>query len=111
MMEPANDRDRDDLSADLGDQPRSGDRYSLTQTLMRPSTIEVDPDVLLQNATHLLLAEHDQLVEALSAHRTEEAFADGVQIGRARRELHNLDLSTLGHGGEASSEFVIVVSD
>jgi len=39
MMKPAEDRDRDDLSAALGDRPRSGGRYPLTQPLMRPGTI------------------------------------------------------------------------
>ena len=80
MMKPAEDRDRDDLSADLGDRPRCADRCSLAQTLMGPSAIEVDLDVLLQNATQLLLAEYDYMVEALSAHRPEEAFADGVRM-------------------------------
>ena len=81
MMKPADNRDRNDLSADLGDQPRSGDRYFLPQTLMGPSAIEVDLDILLQNATQLLLAEYEHVVEALPAHRTQEAFADGIQIG------------------------------
>ena len=110
-MKPAEDRDRDDLSADLGDRPRSGDRYPLPQTLMGPSAIEVDLDVLLQNATQLSLADYDHVVEALPAHRTKKAFTDGVRIGGARRDLHNLDLSALGHGGEPFPELVIVVSD
>ena len=111
MMKPAEDRDRDDLSADLGDRPRSGDRYPLPQTLLGPSAIEVDLDVRLQNATQLSLAEYEHVVEALSAHRIKKAFADGVQIWGARRDLHNLDLSALGHGGEPLPELVIVVSD
>ena len=53
----------------------------------------------------------DHVVEALPAHRTKKAFAGGVQIEGARRDLHNLDLSALGHGGEPFPELVIVVSD
>ena len=101
---------RGDLSADLGDRPRSGDRYPLPQTLMGPSEIEVNLDILLQNATQLSLADYDHVVEALPAHRTKKAFADEVQIGGARRDLHNLDLSALGHGGETLPGLVIVVS-
>ena len=94
MMKPAEDRGRDDLSADLGDRPRSGDRYPLPQTLMGPSAIEVDLDVLLQNATQLSLVEYDHMVEALPAHRTEEAFADeaapGVRYGVSSKFRANL---------------------
>ena len=51
------------------------------------------------------------MVETLPAHRTQEAFADGVQIRRARRDFHNLDPSALDHGGESFPELVIVVSN
>ncbi len=111
MMKPAEDGERDDLCADLGDRPRCADRYSLPQTLMGPSAIEVDLDVLLQNATKVSLAEYDYVVEALPAHQTKEAFADGDQIGRARRDLDNLDVSGLGQGGERLPERLVVVSD
>ena len=78
---------------------------------MGSGAINIDLDVLFQNATQLSLAEDDHMVEALPAHRTKKAFADGVQIGGARWDLHKLDLSTLGHGGEPLSKLVIVVSD
>ena len=55
--------------------------FSLVRTLMGPSAIEVDLDVLLQNATYLSIAEYDDVVEALRAHRNKETFADGIQIG------------------------------
>ena len=78
---------------------------------MGSSAIEVDLDVRLQNAAQLSLAEYEHVVEALSAHRTQEAFADGTQIGRTRRDPHNFDARPLGHGGEPLPELVIVVSD
>lgn len=76
---------------------------------MGPGTIEVDLDVFLQHATQLSLFEYDHRVEVLPAHRTEEAFADGIQIGRARRYLHNLDLSALGYGSKPLAELLVVV--
>lgn len=78
---------------------------------MGSRVIEVDLDVLLQNATQLSLAEYDHVIEAFPSHRTQEAFADVIEIGRARRDLHNLDCSALGQGREPLPELVIVVSD
>ena len=83
MMKSAEDGNLDDLSADLVERPRFGPRYCLRQTLMGPRAIAVDLDVLLQNTTQLSLAEYDDMVEALSAHRTQEAFANSIEIGRA----------------------------
>ena len=59
----------------------------------------------------LPFAEYYHVVQALPTHRSEEAFADGVQIGRAWRDLHDIDARPLGHGVKSSSELVIVVSD
>ena len=81
MMEPAEDRDWNELSADLGDRPRCTDRCSLAQALMGPSAIEVDLAVLFQNAAQLALAEYDHLAEALPAHRTKKSLADGLRLG------------------------------
>jgi len=68
MMKPAEDRNRDELSTDLGDRPQSGDRNCLPQTLMRSGAIEVDLDVLLENQTQLSLAEYDCVVQAFPSH-------------------------------------------
>ena len=86
-------------------------RYGLIQTLMGSSAIEVDLDGYRQYTTQLSLAEYDQVIEAFSSHRTQEAFADGIEIGRARRDLHDLDRGAFGHCGEPLPELVIVASD
>ena len=112
MVEPTEDRKPDDVSTDLRDRPRGcAGRYPLKQPLMRTGTIEVDLNVLPQYTMQLPFAEYYHVVQALPTHRSEEAFADGVQIGRAWRDLHDIDARPLGHGVESSSELVIVVSD
>ena len=66
MMEPAEDRERDDLTAGLRTRPRhrtTGD--SLAQTLMGPCPIEVDIDVLPENSMELSLADYHDMVETL----------------------------------------------
>ena len=78
---------------------------------MRPCTIEVAFSILAQNATQLSLAEYEQVVKALPAHGAEEAFTDGVEIGRARRDAHDLDACPFGRGIGSSSKLVIVVAD
>jgi hypothetical protein len=50
------------------------------------------------------------MVEALPAHRTQEAFAHGIQNGSARRELH-LARRAIGYGGEPLPEVFSVVSN
>ena len=78
---------------------------------MGPSTIEVDPDVRLQNPTQLSFVAYVYGVEALPTHGSREAFADGIQVGRARWDGHDFDARPLGHGVKSSSELVIIVSD
>ena len=53
---------------------------------MRTGTIEVDLNVLPQYTMQLPFAEYYHVVQALPTHRSEEAFADWIQIGRARRD-------------------------
>ena len=110
MVEPAQDWDGDDLPSDLLDG--SGDRghgYPLTQALVGTGTIEIGLGVLPQNAAQLALAEDHDVVQTFTAHGAEKSLADGIEIGRVRRDLHNLDLSTLGHGGKPLPELVVVV--
>jgi len=86
-------------------------RYVLVRTLLRAGNVEVVVDVFSENATQVSLAEDDDVIQALSANRTKEAFADWVQIGRARRNPHDLDPRTLGDGGESSCNSVVVVAN
>ncbi len=58
---------------------------------MGSSPIEVDLDVLLQNPTQLSLVEYDHVVQALPTHCSKETLTDGIQVGRARRDLHGFD--------------------
>ena len=112
MVEPTKDRNSDDFSTDLRDRPRCWEgRYRLTQPLMWTGTIEVGLNILPQYTMQPPFAEYDHVDQALPTPRAQEALADWVQIGRARRALHDFDARPLGHGVESCSKLVIVVSD
>jgi hypothetical protein len=72
--------------------------------LVRTGTIEIGLGVLPRNAAQLALAEDHDVVQTFTVYGAEKSLPDGIEIGRARRDLHNLDLSTLGHGGKPLSE-------
>jgi hypothetical protein len=102
----------DDVSTDLRDRRRRCEGgYPLKQPLVWTGAIEVGFNVLPQYTMHLPLARYYHLVQALPPHRAEEALADWVQIGRTRRDLHDLGAPPLGYGVESPSEPVIVISN
>ena len=49
--------------------------------------------------------------EALGTHRSEEPFTDGIQIGRAWRNLRDRDTRTVVSGSESPPELVVVVGN
>ena len=57
------------------------------------------------------LAEDNNVVEALSAHRAKRAFTDRIQAGRARRDLHDRDPRSLGNGSERPAELAVVITN
>jgi hypothetical protein len=77
--------------------------------LVRTGTIEIGLGVLPQNTAQLALAEDHDVVQTFTARGAKKSLADGIEIGRARPDLHNLDPSTLGHGGKPLPELVVVV--
>ena len=92
VMQPPEDRDALDL-------PHSADnllgkrlavlhlrRGQLPQPLMGPRFHEV-ADVVCQDAPQVLLAENEDVVEALSPYGPKEAFTDGVHERRPDRRL------------------------
>jgi hypothetical protein len=48
------------------------------------------------------LAEYHDMVEPSSAHGPDEALTDGIQVGSAWLDLHDLNVRALGDGGEAA---------
>ena len=59
----------------------------------------------------VLLAEDDNVVEALTPNRAEETFADRVEVRRLRRNGYNVDASPFRCSGESRAIFPIVVTD
>ena len=83
MVQAAEYRYRHDVAAGrLRGTVRSGSRYLLVQSLVRSGNVEVSLDVLPENASQVSLTQDYDMVEAFSAHRPQEAFTDGIQIGR-----------------------------
>lgn len=111
MVEPAEDRKRDDVAPNRRSHLRGGARRNpLVQALVRASGIEVRIDVLSKNAIQLSLAEDHDVVETLAPHGAQKALADRVQVGRPRRYSHGLDARPLGHGVELSGELMVLKS-
>jgi len=51
------------------------------------------------------------VVQAFPTHGPKKSLADGIEIGRARRDLDDIDTGPLGNGVEGASELVVVVPD
>jgi hypothetical protein len=57
------------------------------------------------------LAEYDHVVQARPTRRAEQALADWIQTGGARRDLHDFDVRPRSYGVESFSKLLVVVSD
>ena len=88
---------------------RSGDL--LRESLVRARDVEVLLDVLAQDAAEVILSQDDHVVQALLAQGSEESLADRIQVGRLRRDLHQLCPGSPNGGVELGPEFRVVVSD
>ena len=73
--------------------------YGLLDALMRPRLVEVG-DVLLENTAQVLLAQEQDVIEALTAHAPEEAFADRIRTRCLDRCAQHLDPGSRGDGSE-----------
>ena len=97
-------KDRDGLDVCRGGEDHVAERLAsrdlsrsaLSQPLMRTRFDEVT-DVLYQDALQVLLAENEDVVEALSPDGAEEALADGVHERSLHGGADHLRLAGLGH--------------
>src|SRR5438309_2382888 len=64
-----------------------------------------------QDPPKVILAEDQDVVEALAAEAAEEAFADGIHVGRVRRDRDHVDARAVGGVGKVAAEFAVVVPD
>ena len=92
MVEAAEYRYRDDIAVGRrAAMVQSRSRYLLAESLVRSGSVEVGLDVLPEDTAQVSLAKNPDMIETFSAHRSDEALTDGIQIGRARRNVHDLD--------------------
>ena len=59
----------------------------------------------------MILAEDEQVVEALGAHAAQEALAERVRVRRSDGRAQDLDAGRLSHAVESRAELVVVVAD
>jgi len=109
MMEPAQDRDR----ADTAPIPRGYGGWSrdlLAYPLMRPFRVEVR-DIRAQDTPEVRLAEDEEVIQALAAHRPKEAFAHSILFGCSIGGPHDLDAADRSDPRERRPIFGIVIAD
>ena len=107
MMKAAEDRERDDapLVGAIG-----GYRSLLAKSLVRARGVVV-ARVLGDDALEVPVIEHQQVVEALTAQRAEEALADGVHVRRAHGGADHSDARGPGERIEVGPELVVAIAN
>ena len=110
-MEPAKHRERHDLAARLSliSQPWLA-RDALADPLVRTAGVEV-LHPFGQDPTKVILAEDQDVIEALASQGAEKSLTDGVQVGRLRRDRDDVDARAVGSGGKVAPKLPVVVSD
>ena len=83
---------------------------SARSTLVRAASVEVGHP-FAQYSPKVILAKDQNVIEALAAEAAEEAFADGIHVGRVRRDRDHVDARAVGRGGKMAAEFAVVVPD
>ena len=83
---------------------------ALTDALMGPAGIVVVA-VLVEDALKVVLAEDEEMIETLSSHRADQAFAVRVRLGRHHGRADHPDARALGDLVEDGSELGIVVAE
>ena len=83
-------------------------RDALTDPLVWAASVEVWHP-FGQYSPKVILAEDQDVIEALAAQAAEEAFADGIPVGRVRRDRDHGDARAIGGGGKVAAEFAVVV--
>ncbi len=94
-MEPAENRNRDHLTADAVSSGFRGPRHLLFDPLVRPGFVEV-ADVLGDHSPKMILAQYEDVVETLAPNTAEESFADCVAKWALRGSVQQLDIATFG---------------
>jgi hypothetical protein len=112
MMEPAQDRVGEDLAACMLCWHASSFllRNLLLNALVRSCLVEV-VYIGIENPLELPLMQDEQIVEALTSHTAQEAFADRIRSRSVIRRFENLDATRLGNALEGHAKLGIVISD
>ena len=112
MMEPAQDREGEDLPAcGIWWQWLSWWlRNMLLDALMRPCSVTVHY-ICVEHALELLLMQDEQMIETLTSHTTQEALADGIGSWSRVRSFEHLDVTGLGNPIEGHPKLAIVITD
>jgi hypothetical protein len=106
-MEPTEYRDCVDAAVRL---ERPWNRLLVPEGLVR-TRFGVEAAVLGDNAPEVILTEDEDVVEHLSAERTDEAFSEGIHVRRAYRRAHDEHPRRSEYASEPSAELRIVVAD
>ena len=84
-MEPAENRDPRDAALELG---RTRNRLLLRERLMRTRLV-VEVHELGDEASDMVLAEEEDVVEQLPAQGAREPFGERIHVGRPGRDPHD----------------------
>jgi hypothetical protein len=68
-------------------------------------------NVLANDPVEMSLTQNENMIQALAPHTADEPLADRIGSRCFQRGLEHLNLSVLGHSGEASSILLIVIAD
>ena len=112
MMQATQDRHapRYARACQLRDRSLARGWYPLPQSLVRVIVGEVR-HLLPRDAAQVRLAQHEEMVETLAAHRAEEPLADRVLLRRPVGGAQLLDAACGGDAGEGGSIRTVVVAD
>ena len=113
-MEPAENRNRDDLAVDVVSGGFRPLRHLLSDPLVRPGFVEV-ADVLDDHSPEMLVAQYEDVVETFAPNAAEESLADCVADRGLRGRVQYVDVGALGDAVELASvplaEFAVIVPD
>jgi hypothetical protein len=85
-------------------------RLLVPEGLVRPSLV-VETHVLDDDASKVVLAEDEEVIEQLSAQRAGQALSEGIHVRRAYRGAHDAYARRREYAGEASTELRIVIAE
>src|SRR5438132_4544717 len=107
VMEPTEYGDCVDAAVCL---ERPSNRLLVPEGLVRTRFV-AETDVLVDDASEVILTQDENVVEHLSAERTGEAFSEGIHLGRTYRRAHHAHPRRSEYASEPRAELRIVVAD